>query len=184
MVKKILANTVYSDKTLKGLKKEELIGQIRILEHNWTCAEENFNNSVKNSDKIFYEQKAEIKLLTEERDKYKGLYETMYRQYADLREKEFDFEALKKEKNDYVDKSLELQKQVDELEELNAKNLDSIESVQAWRCRFRCELTQQAVKDTAKEIYDYADNFFKRDEEMFVDSLKYAIKERYGVEVE
>ena len=32
-MKKILANTVYSDSTLKSWSKEELIEQIRILEH-------------------------------------------------------------------------------------------------------------------------------------------------------
>ena len=66
--KKILANRVYSDTTLKSWKKEDLIEQIRILEHNWSCAEENLNNSVKNSEKIFYEQKAKIERLTEENE--------------------------------------------------------------------------------------------------------------------
>ena len=37
----------------------------------------------------------EIERLTEERDKYKELYETMYRKWSDLQEKEFDFETLK-----------------------------------------------------------------------------------------
>ena len=64
--KRILANRVYSDETLKRWKKEDLIEHIRILEHNWSCAEESYNNAVKNSDKIFAEQKAEIERLTEE----------------------------------------------------------------------------------------------------------------------
>ena len=61
--KKILGNRVYSDATLKTWKKEDLIEQIRILEHNWACAEENYKNSVKNSEKLFAEQKAEIERL-------------------------------------------------------------------------------------------------------------------------
>ena len=113
--KKILANKVYSDSTLKKWKKEDLIEHIRILEHNWLCAEEFYNNSVKNSEKIFYEQKAEIERLTEERNEYKDLYETMYRKYADLQDKDFNCEALRKQRNEYLDKALELQKQVDKL---------------------------------------------------------------------
>lgn len=66
--KKILANRVYSDATLKTWKKEDLIEQIRILEHNWACSEENYKNSVKNSEKLFAEQKAEIERLTEENE--------------------------------------------------------------------------------------------------------------------
>lgn len=44
----ILANKVYSDTTLKGWKKEELIEHIRILEHNWASAEKCIDNQVKN----------------------------------------------------------------------------------------------------------------------------------------
>ena len=65
-MKKILANTVYSDTTLKSWTKEQLIEQIRILENNWSSAEEKLNNSAKNSEKLFAEQKAEIEQLTEQ----------------------------------------------------------------------------------------------------------------------
>ena len=64
--KKILAYKVLSEETLKGEAKADLIERIRILEHNWSCAEESYNNAVKNSEKIFAEQKAEIERLTEE----------------------------------------------------------------------------------------------------------------------
>jgi hypothetical protein len=40
----------------------------------------------------------DIGRLTEERNKYKGLYETMYRKWSDLSDKEFNCEALRKEK--------------------------------------------------------------------------------------
>lgn len=46
----------------------------------------------------------------------------------------------------------EYKKQVDDLKELNAKYLDSIESLTAGKCVLRCELAKQAVKDTSKEI--------------------------------
>ena len=72
--KYILANKVYTDATLKKWKKEDLIEQIRILEHNWRCAEESLNNSVKNSDKIFAKQQAEIERLTGELAEEKKLY--------------------------------------------------------------------------------------------------------------
>ena len=71
-MKKILANRVYADSTLKKWSKEDLIELIRILEHNWASAEEKFNNSVKNSDKIFAEQKAEIERLTNKNYELKG----------------------------------------------------------------------------------------------------------------
>ena len=80
---------------------------------------------------------------------------------------------------EFIDKNAELQKQVDELKELNAKYLDSIESVQAGRCRFRCELTEQAVKDTAKEILDDFDKHcvYSKDYTDFM-------RKEYGVEVQ
>lgn len=212
--KKILANRVYSDSTLKSWTKEQLIEQIRILEHNWACAEESFNNSVKNSDKIFAEQKAEIERLTKKAEEAK-FWEKDYLEWATgFLKTRFDikdwftnpetqrppctyeffastlWEKIRpamewldelKERNEALRKeNAELQKQVDELKELNARYLDSIESVQAGRCRLRCELTQQAVKDTAKEIYAMFDdrNYISESE------LKKAIAERYGVEVE
>lgn len=46
------------------------------------------------------------------------------------------------------------------------------------------DIKKQAVKDTAKEIYDFAKRFFEWDEEGFVSSLKSALYEHYGVEVE
>ena len=61
--KRILANKVYSDATLKKWTKDDLIEQIRILEHNWAATEEALNNSATNSEKIFFEQKAEIEQL-------------------------------------------------------------------------------------------------------------------------
>lgn len=53
-----------------------------------------------------------------------------------------------------------------EIERLKAENeklLDSIESVQAGRCRLRCPLTEQAVKEFAERLkkYSYTDSCFK-----------------------
>lgn len=58
--KKILANKVYSNSTLKKWSKEELIEQIRILEHNWASAEESLNNSAKNIQKIIAELQKQV----------------------------------------------------------------------------------------------------------------------------
>lgn len=96
--KKILANRVYSDATLKTWKKEDLIEQIRILEHNWACSEENYKNSVKNSEKLFAEQKAEIERLTEENQSLIGRKAGLDYSYNQIKEK-----------------NAELQKQVDKL---------------------------------------------------------------------
>ena len=61
--KRILANKVYSDATLKKWTKDDLIEQIRILEHNWAVSEDRFNVSVQNSEKIFYSQGEQIEQL-------------------------------------------------------------------------------------------------------------------------
>ncbi len=61
--KRILANKVYSDATLKKWTKDDLIEQIRILEHNWAATEEALNNSAVNSEKIFYAQGEQIEKL-------------------------------------------------------------------------------------------------------------------------
>ena len=115
----------------------------------------------------------EIERLTEERNKYKDLYTTMYRKYSDLTHKEFNFNTLMKQKDEYLDKALELQKQVDE-----------------WNSAFiPTRVCQQAVKDTAKEILQKLYNM----RDVYLQSVEYEIRlqpnnfeelcERYGVEV-
>lgn len=54
--KYILANKVYSDATLKGWKKEDLIEHIRILEHNWASAEEALNIQAKNCEMLLKQE--------------------------------------------------------------------------------------------------------------------------------
>lgn len=52
-----------------------------------------------------------------------------------------------------------LRKAVDEIGRLKAENeklLDSVESVQAGRCRLRCELTKKAVKEFAEKLKEKA----------------------------
>lgn len=133
------------------------------------------------------EQKAEI-----ERLKATGLLKENEQLKKDLQRKELLRQKAVLYAEEKQAKNAELQKQVDELKELNAKYLDSIESVQAGRCRFRCELTQQAVKDTAKEIYgeiNVSDILVVETQEygeievVPIERLKEIIK-RKGVEVE
>ena len=133
---------------------------------------ENLERQAKKLELENIEQKAGIERLTEERYKYKELYETMYRKYSDLSHEEFYCMVLEKEKNEYLDKALELQKQVDELKEkiMNLKSamidrvarksydslLTTIEDVDeifgdAYESEFN-EHLGQAIKDTAKEI--------------------------------
>ena len=61
--KRILANKVYSDATLKKWTKDDLIEQIRILEHNWAATEEALNNSATNSEKLLNAQGEQIEQL-------------------------------------------------------------------------------------------------------------------------
>lgn len=57
----------------------------------------------------------------------------------------------------------EYRAEIERLKAENKKLLDSIESVQAGRCRLRCPLTEQAVKEFAERLkkYSYTDNCFK-----------------------
>ena len=57
--KYILANKVYSDTTLKGWTKEDLIEHIRILEHNWASAEESLENQAKNCEMLLKQVRKE-----------------------------------------------------------------------------------------------------------------------------
>ena len=120
--KKILANRVYSDATLKGWKKEDLIEQIRILEHNWAAAEETLNNSSKNAKKLLAEQKAEIERLamllqtleTVLKEKEELLEKGVEEAYADFmrryRSAEDDIKTL-------VEINVELETQVEEYQD-------------------------------------------------------------------
>lgn len=90
-MKKILANTVYSDSTLKSWKKEDLIEHIRILEHNWASAEESLNNQANYlQDKVV--------LSREEYEKLKGCENTIKRfSKISVTEAETENKALKEE---------------------------------------------------------------------------------------
>lgn len=61
-MKKILANTVYSDSTLNSWSKKDLIEHIRILEHNWESAEESLNIQAKNYDRLLKQSRIETVL--------------------------------------------------------------------------------------------------------------------------
>ena len=190
-MKKILANTVYSDSTLKKWTKEQLIEQIRILEHNWSCAEESLANSVKNADKIFAEQKAEIERLTEERNKY----------IIELDDVESANDYANKFLNEYQAKNAELQKQVERLTEENGYLDEGAKQFLAdyQKCEIeRAELQKQVDKawfevgkmcmeerkQTAKEICDLILEHWEKGQFVECDWLRVAISERYGVEVE
>ena len=183
--KKILANKVYSDSTLKKWTKEQLIEQIRILEHNWACAEETFNNSVKNSDKIFSEQKAEIERLM----KLAG---------------DKELKAIIAQNCVLNEENAELQKQVDELTEeranlqaeiatqkLKYEALKCGRSIAVGICEVlgeakKTEIRQQAVKDTAKEILQgLIDKAYVNEcIDLTVAEVKAWFREDYCVEVE
>lgn len=55
----ILASKVYSNATLKSLKKEDLIEHIRILQHNWASAEECLDNQAKNFETLLQQARKE-----------------------------------------------------------------------------------------------------------------------------
>lgn len=63
-MKKILANTIYSDTTLKSWKKEDLIEHIRVLEHNWQSTLTSLNNSAKTCKKLYEENESLKRLMS------------------------------------------------------------------------------------------------------------------------
>ena len=152
--KKILAYKVLSEETLKGETKADLIERIRILEHNWACAEENFNNSVKNSEKIFAEQKAEIERLKE------NLFSANFCATV--------FSDKLKGKTKIIE---ELQKQVDERE----NEIDRLEKVVADQAEQYYDCEQR----TAKEILQW---LIEHTFESCI--FETYFRERFGVEVD
>ena len=126
----------------KKLTDEEIVVKALELAIKW-CKESGFDHAdnfpldeIKRTLDLIHRLQDENERLTEEKDKYKGLYETMYRKYSDLQDKEFNCEALRKQRDEYLDKALELQKQVDELTE-ELKNLDWYKM---WHKKFKKEI--------------------------------------------
>lgn len=74
-------------------------------------------------------------------DKYKCLYETMYRKYCKLEAETYTKEDFK-----------EFKDRIAELEKKNAKLLDSVETVQSNRCVYKCVLTKEHLKKFAKKF--------------------------------
>ena len=129
----------------------------------------------------------EIKQLTKERDEYKNLYETMYRKYSNLQEKELNCEILRKERSEYLNKAVELQKQVDELKEDIAEKDSVIDNL----IKERPSIEKYAVKDTANKVYKglcIYKNFCKMKDSILwgneSEELKSLISKIVGVEVE
>lgn len=57
--KYIQANKIYSNATLESWKKEDLIKHIRILEKNWSNAEQRIENQVQNFEKCLEQKNKE-----------------------------------------------------------------------------------------------------------------------------
>jgi uncharacterized membrane-anchored protein YjiN (DUF445 family) len=136
--KKILANRVYADATLMSMTKAELIEHIRILEHNWSAAEETLANSVKNSEQIFYEQKEEIERLKKDLEQIalcnKGLQDG-------INEYQVDNAEMRR-------RNAELQKQLDELMNKLGKVLSTV-GLDEYQ---QSKAVEQATKDVVKDL--------------------------------
>lgn len=166
-MKKILANTVYSDSTLKRWNKENLIELIRILENNWANAENSLNVQAKNCEMLLKEKQEEIESLKSKsslKDSWKNKFFKAQEEVERLNQgyNMLNYESARKE--EYIET---LKKQVDELKNAYNDLLDT--------CR-NCDTTQ-AVKDTAKEIL-----LLSKDTPTYCDFVK-AVKEKYSVEI-
>lgn len=104
---------------------------------------------------VFNEQKAEIERLTEEKQSLIGRKAGLDYSYNQVKEK-----------------NAELQKQVDELK--------TKQVIECYGMIKGCDMVKQAVKDTAKEIYEWLlENICESE---FAVIMTY-FRERYGVEV-
>jgi chromosome segregation ATPase len=176
--KKILANRVYADATLMSMTKAELIEHIRILEHNWSAAEETLANSVKNSEQIFYEQKEEIERLKEDLEQIalcnKGLQDGINEYQADNAEMRRRNAELQKQIKDLTlsldlrqddihylqcDK-VELQKQVDELKEKIMNLKSAMTDRVAWKSYDSLLTTPDDVEEIFGDAYESEFNKF------------------------
>lgn len=99
--------------------------------------------------------KAEIERLTEERNKYKGLYETMYRKYSVLQDKDLNCEKSKEIASDYLNKCLELQEENARLEKRNSALLIEKDAMEA-----NCIALQKKF-DGVKTIGDWVHEIHK-----------------------
>lgn len=133
------------------------------------------------------EQKDEIERMTEERNEYKRLYETMYRKWSNLSDKEINCDALRKEKNEYFDKAVELQKKVDELM-VKVKSLECTDMFKEAYIAQLKEENQQAVKDMAKKYHNIMEQeFMKSNNSNFYEfwcNFNNDVAKQFGVEVE
>ena len=168
--KKILANRVYSDSTLKKWSKEDLIEQIRILEHNWASAEQKaeIERMEKRNGMLLCEKDAmeaqcigfqkQVDELTEENNilskvigsskrktKILELQKEIERLKLSLREQCAEDHRLGLENDKIILQNKELQKQVDELKASN-EHLDSENT------RLVCEMSK--LLDDGWDIMD------------------------------
>lgn len=176
----------------RKLTNEELLKALDICYNDVHCSVDcpYFNLNGKNfcQDKELYkdlkrivlehsEQKAEIERLTEWKDKLQDAKDELEQQLIDTGFKEYCEENKR-----LTGENAELQKQVNELTEKLGKVLSGIKADELLVAKG----IEQAVKDTAKEIYDY----IKSIEEHGLPTscvgewVKNRLKERYGVEVE
>ena len=166
---------------LKKLTDEEWIKRSEFLNNYWKSF---VFDIIARKDAVIAEQKAEIERLTEER-KTANMHDLMYwfNAYNECVE---DCDKHVIEASDNKAECMRLQKQVDEQD----KEIDRLEKVvhdqaeQYWDCK------EQAVKDTAKEIFTKVDNAFSLyyphgqiPYSAFQERLKCLAKEN-GVEVE
>ena len=137
-------------------------------------------NAISNALDLIHRQKAEIERLTERKEFWENMHDKVVNQFENLEDKIEEYENALVMKQYRI---TELQKQVDELEDIC---LDC-----PYKLKFD-EIEKQAVKDTAKEIYEEIDKSdilvvetkeYGEIEVVPIERLKEIIKSK-GVEVE
>ena len=126
-----------------------------------TCSLGSIENCMDYVEDLIKRLQDENELLTEEKEKYKELYEKVYRNYSDLKHKEFNFNHLMQEKDEYLNKALELQDKVDELKKrlhmifaigVDYDGCDGVESLK--------ELIDELVEITQMEGKEFMESYY------------------------
>ena len=167
-MEKILANTVYSDSTLKSWKKENLIELIRILEHNWQMAEQSLNVQAKNCEMLLKQKIEEIENLKSKssfKDSWKNKF---FKAQEEIKEWEtlFDISNKREYRKKFNEEwKKEYQKELDKQGEGIIAGFPDFDLVYKLYFEQKKEierLTEEANQDTVKHIDICTENFSLR----------------------
>ena len=97
----------------------KVINDLRQQVSGYAADQEVWMSGYQGSQKEIEKLESTVEAVSGERDKYKGLYEEMYRKYSEVSDKEYNIKAVKEDRDSYLNKCLGLQKQLDDEKKLH-----------------------------------------------------------------